>query len=343
MSDFVWRWYGVVYGLTISGVMMVRQGSFSDLEYAGKKRRTRRELFLAEMEAVVPWAALLAVVEPHYPRGGGRGRPPVPLASMLRIYFLQQWFALSDRQMEDALYDMASLRRFAGFSTVTSALPDETTILNFRHLLERHDLPARLLAAINGRLKDRGLLVSKGTMVDATIIHAPSSTKNAAGERDPEMHQTKKGNQWYFGMKIHVGADVDSGAAHSVTVTAANRADISELPNLLREDDAVVFGDAGYASDDYKRGARALGMVWRVQDKAKPKGSLGAGLSSRQKKRNRRNSGIRARVEHLFRVVKRQFGYTKTRYRGLAKNTAQVLALIGLANLYTLRDRLRTA
>ena len=322
---------------------MLRQASFSDLEYANKKRRTRRELFLAEMETVVPWQELLGVVEPHYPRIGGRGRPPVGLALMLRIYFLQQWFALSDRQMEDALYDMESLRRFAGFPDVTAALPDETTILNFRHLLEQHDLPARLLERVNGLLKAKGLLVSQGTMVDATIIDAPSSTKNAKGERDPEMHQTKKANQWYFGMKIHIGADVDSGAVHSVRVTAANRADISELPNLLRETDQVVFGDAGYASDEYKRGARALGMAWRVQDKAKPKGSLGAALSGSQKKRNRRNSAIRARVEHLFRIVKRQFGYTKVRYRGLAKNTAQVMVLIGLANLYALRQRLVTA
>jgi IS5 family transposase len=255
---------------------MLGQASFSDLEYANKKRRTRRETFLAEMDAVVPWPELLAVVEPHYPRTGGRGRPPVGLAAMLRIYFLQQWFALSDRQMEDGLYDIESLRRFAGFSNVAAALPDETTILNFRHLLEQHDLTTRLLEAVNGLLKAKGLLVSQGTMVDATIIHAPSSTKNAKGKRDPEMHQTKKGNQWYFGqwyfgMKIHIGADVDSGAVHSLSVTAANRADISELPNLLRETDQVVFGDAGYASDEYKRGARALGMVWRVQDKAKPK------------------------------------------------------------------------
>jgi len=247
---------------------MSRQASFSDLEYANKKRQTRRELFLAEREAVVPWPELSGVVEPHYPRAGGRGRPPVGLAAMLRIYFLQQWFALSDRQMEDALYDMESLRRFAGFPDVTAALPDETTILNFRHLLEQHDLPARLLERVNGLLKAKGLLVSPGTMVDATIIHAPSSTKNAKGERDPEMHQTKKGNQWYFGMKIQIGADVDSGAVHSVRVTAANRADISELPNLLRESDQVVFGDAGYASDEYKRGARALG--WSGASRTRP-------------------------------------------------------------------------
>jgi len=275
--------------------------------------------------------------------GDRRWVSPVGLAAMLRIYLLQHWFALSDRQMEDALYDMESVRRFAGFSNAAAALPDETTILNFRHLLEKHDLPARLLERINVLLKSKGLLVSHGTMVDATIIHAPSSTKNAQGERDPEMHQAKKGNQWYFGMKIHIGADVDSGAVHSVSVTAANRADITELPDLLRPDDQVVFGDAGYASDEYKRGARALGMIWRVQDKAKPKGSLGAGLSASQKKRNRRNSGIRARVEHVFRIVKRQFGYTKVRYRGLAKNTAQVMTLIGLANLYALRRRLAAA
>jgi len=295
------------------------------------------------MDAVIPWQELLAVVEPHYPRGEGPGRPPTGLASMLRIHFLQQWFALSDRQMEDALYDVESMRRFAGFSNVMAGLPDETTILNFRHLLERHDLPARLLARVNELLKAKGLPVSQGTMVDATIIYAPSSTKNAKGERDPEMHQTKKGNQWYFGMKIHIGADVVSGAVHSVRVTAANRADISELPNLLRESDQVVFGDAGYASDEYKRGARALGMTWRVQHKARPKGSLGAALSGSQKKRNRRNSGIRARVEHPFRILKRQFGYTKVRYRGLAKNAAQVMTLIGLANLYALRGRLAAA
>jgi Transposase and inactivated derivatives, IS5 family len=321
---------------------MLGQASFSDLEYANKKRRTRRELFLAEMDAVVPWPELLAVVEPHYPRSGGRGRPPIGLASMLRIYFLQQWFALSDRQMEDGLYDIESLRRFAGFSNVTAAFPT------------RHDPQLSPLAGatrFDGAPARGGQRPAEGQGAagvarddgDATIIHAPSSTKNAKGERDPEMHQTKKGNQWYFGMKIHIGADVDSGAVHSVSVTAANRADISELPNLLRETDQVVFGDAGYASDEYKRGARALGMVWRVQDKAKPKGSLGAALSGSQKKRNRRNSGIRARVEHLFRILKRQFGYTKVRYRGLMKNTAQVMALIGLANLYALRRRLAAA
>ena len=261
------------------------------------------------------------------------------LEGMLRIYCAQNWFNLSDRQMEDALYEIESLRRFAGFSGVTAALPDETTILNFRHFLEKHDLTVALLAEINGHLKAQGLLVSKGSMVDATIIHAPSSTKNQDKARDPGMHQTKKGNQWYFGMKIHVGADVDSGAVHTVEVTAANEADINLLPKLLRPEDEVIFADAGYTSDEYKRGSRNLGMRWCVQDKRK----AAQNLSSSQKKRNRKQPSIRARVEHVFRVIKRQFGFTKTRYRGLRKNAAQVNMLVGLANLYMLRGRLMVA
>jgi IS5 family transposase len=248
---------------------MSQQLSFAELEYNAKKRLTRREVFLAEMERVVPWQDLLAVVEPHYPTSGRRGRPPMKLKAMLRIYLMQQWFNFSDRQMEDGLYEVESVRHFAGFHSVTAALPDETTILKFRHLLEAHQLTEKLLSAVNEHLQAKGLLMSKGTMVDATIIHAPSSTKNAQGRRDPEMHQTKKGNQWYFGMKIHVGADVDSGAVHSITVTAANTADISELPNLLRAEDQVIFGDAGYASDEYKLGARELGLHWAVQDKVR--------------------------------------------------------------------------
>jgi IS5 family transposase len=291
------------------------------------------------MEAVLPWSRLLGRIAPHYPTTGRRGRQPMPLSAMFRIYCLQQWFSFSDRQMEDALYEIDSVRRFAGFGSVTDRLPDETTILNFRRLLEAHDLPAQLLAEINAHLQTAGIAVSRGSMVDATIIHAPSSTKNAAQARDPAMHQTRKGNQWYFGMKIHVGADVNAGTVHSVTVTAANVADIDELPNLLRADDEVVFADAGYTSDAYKRGARELGMRWCVQDKRKP----GRELSTGQRKRNRRQSSIRARVEHVFRVIKRQFGYTKMRYRGLEKNTHQVNMLVGLANMYLLRGRLMAA
>ena len=263
----------------------------------------------------------------------------MPLLAMLRIHCMQQWFSFSDRQMEDALYEIESVRRFAGFSRVTDALPDETTILNFRHFLEDNGLAAVLLDTINAHLKANGLLVSKGTMVDATIVHAPSSTKNQDKARDPDMHSTQKNGQWYFGMKIHIGADVNSGAVHSVTVTPANTADITELPKLLREDDEAVFGDAAYTSDEYKRGARHLGMRWCVNDKRKPNKKL----SSKQKKRNRKQSSVRARVEHIFRIIKCQFGFRKTRYSGLAKNTSQVNMLVGLANLYLLRRPLAAA
>lgn len=317
---------------------MSKQRYFTDLEYSHKKRLTRRELFLHEMESAVPWIELVALIEPYYPKSGKQGRQPKDLESMFRIHCMQQWFSYSDRQMEDALYEIESIRRFAKFTSVLDALPDETTILKFRHLLESHKLTEKLLEAINTRLKEQGLLVSQGTMVDATIIHAPSSTKNRDKARDPEMHQTRKGKQWYFGMKIHVGADVDSGAVHSVTTTAANVADITELPKLLRKDDQVIFADAGYSSDTYRRGSRHMGLLWYVNDKRKGSHNL----SSSQRKRNRKQSSVRARVEHVFRVIKRQFGFQKTRYRGLEKNTSQVNLLIGLANLYMLRRKLAT-
>ncbi len=249
---------------------MTYQASFADLEYSVKKRLTRRERFLNEMEKTVPWNDLLAVIEPYYPTSGRRGRQPMPLSAMFRIHCMQNWFSFSDRQMEDALYEIESVRRFAGFNSVAKNLPDETTILNFRHLLEAHKLTEKLLTAINQHLEQQGLMVSQGTMVDATIIHAPSSTKNKDKARDPDMHQTRKGNQWYFGMKVHVGADVNSGAVHSVTTTAANVADIIELPNLLRDSDRVIFADAGYTSDEYKQGARYLGIRWCVNDNANP-------------------------------------------------------------------------
>lgn len=315
---------------------MSKQSGFADLEYAQKKRLTRREKFLNEMEPVIPWSDLIALIEPHYPKSGKQGRQPKNLETMFRIHCMQNWFSYSDRQMEDALYEIESIRRFAGFNSVLDALPDETTILKFRHLLEKRKLTAKLLETINGHLTSQGLLVSQGTMVDATIIHAPSSTKNQDKVRDPEMHQTRKGNQWYFGMKIHIGADVDSGAVHSVTTTAANVADITELPKLLREDDRVIFADAGYSSDSYRRGARHMGIRWCVNDKRK--GSKN--LSSSQRKRNRKQSSVRARVEHVFRVIKRQFGFEKTRYRGLEKNASQVNLLVGLANIYMLRRQL---
>lgn len=316
----------------------MKQTTFASLAFDHKKKQTRREKFLAEMEQAVPWTALLAVIEPYYPKAGRRGRQPYPLATMLRLYFIQQWYALSDPGLEDALYEIESLRRFARLDLADDTLPDETTILNFRRLLERHALTAKLMNTINDVLEQQGLLLKGGTMVDATIIHAPPSTKNQDKARDPEMHQTRKGNQWYFGMKIHVGADVDSGLAHTVSVTPANVADITELPNLLREDDRAVFGDAAYANNHYKRAARRAGVYWGVALKARPKSRLGAS----QKQRNRKHSSIRSRVEHLFRIIKCQFGYTKVRYKGLAKNAAQVFTLIGLTNLYLQRHALMT-
>jgi IS5 family transposase len=314
----------------------MKQRSFAALTYDAKKKQTRREKFLAEMERAVPWEALLSVVELYYPKAGRRGRQPMPLPSMLRIYFMQQWYALSDPGMEDARYEIESMRRFARLELVEDALPDETTILNFRRLLERHELTVQLMNTITDVLEQKGLLLKGGTMVDATISHAAPSTKNKAKVRDPEMHQTKKGNQWYFGMKVHVGADINSGLVHTVSVTPANVADVQQLPNLLREDDRAVLGDAGYVNNEYKRAARKAGVFWGVALKARPKRTLTGG----QKRRNRKMSSVRSRVEHIFRVMKRQFGYVKTRYRGIAKNAAQVFTLIGLTNWYRKRHAL---
>jgi len=314
----------------------MKQATFASLAFDRKKKQTRRERFLMEMEAVVPWGALQAVIEPHYPASGRRGRPPMALTTMLRIYFMQQWYALSDPAMEEALYEIESMRRFAGLELADDALPDETTILKFRHLLEQHGLTARMMNIINDTLEQRGLLLKGGTMVDATIIHAAPSTKNKDKSRDPEMHQTKKGNQWYFGMKVHVGADADSGLVHTVSVTPANAPDNSQLPHLLREDDKAVFGDKAYANNQIKRRARQAGVFWGVS----LKGTKRHPLTAANKRLNRKMSAIRARVEHVFRVIKCQFGYRKARYKGIAKNAAQVFSLIGLSNLYMARRML---
>ena len=293
---------------------------------------------------MVPWDALLAVVAPFYPKSGQPRRQPMPLNMMLRIHCLQQGFNLSDPGAEDALYEIESMRRFAGIELGETPVPDETTILNFRRLLEQHQLTAAFMNTNNDGLEQEGLLLKGGTLVDATLIHAAPSTKNRDKTRVPDRHQTKNGKQWYpstplragFGIKIHVGADVDSGVVHTVSVTPANVADVTELPNLLREDDRAVFGDAAYANNPYKRAARQAGVYWGVALKARPKFRLG----SSQKQRNRKHSSIRSRVEHVFRVIKCQFGYTKVRYKGLAKNAAQVSLLVGLANLYLKRRAL---
>ena len=297
------------------------QMSFGDSEYAGKKKRTRREVFLAEMDKVVPWKALLALIEPAYPKAG-RGRPPYALETMLRIHLMQNWFGFSDPAMEEALYEIAPVRQFAHLS-LTRAIPDETTILNFRHLLEANDLAPKLLQCVNGHLCDRGLLLKRGTMVDATIIAAPSSTKNADNERDPEMHQTKKGNQWYFGMKAHIGVDVDSGLVHTVTTTPANESDVAQIADLLHGKEEVVHGDAGYtgAQKRVKRVKRKR-ITWHIAAKRSVvKKIKRARLKRATEKLETLKAKVRARVEHPFHVVKRQFGFMKVRFKGLAKKT----------------------
>lgn len=321
----------------------MKQSSFSDLEFAAKKRVTRREKFLSEMERVVPWADLLAVVEPHYPKGK-RGRPPVGLERMLRTYFVQQWFGLSDEGVEDAITDSQSVRAFVGVDLGREAAPDATTLLQFRRLLETHDLTRQLFAAVNAGLQAQGLLLREGTIVDATIIAAPPSVKNEAKARDADMHQTKKGNQWYFGMKAHIGVDAESGLVHTLTGTAANVADVTETGNLLHGDETTVFADAGYVGADKRDELKDREIDWQI---AMKRGKLKAMPErSRHKKLytelERLKASVRAKVEHPFHVVKNLFRHKKVRYKGLAKNTAQLFSLFALANLVIAKGRLLT-
>jgi len=313
---------------------MAKQRTFASLAWSSKGKVTRRERFLAEMDAVIPWRRLLALIEPHYPKPG-RGRQPLGLEKMLRIYFVQQWFNLSDPQAEDALYDSESIRRFVGVELGDDVVPDETTILRFRHLLERHQVTEAIFAAIRDLLTEKRLLLKAGTIVDATIISAPSSTKNAAQARDPEMRQTRKGNQWYFGMKLHLGTD-PRGVAHNLTATDAATADITQLPALLHGEEEDLYGDRAYWSADHQAHWRASGGRYRVNRRGTKKHPL----TRRQRAVNRRRSQVRARGEHAFHVVKRLWGFTKVRYRGLMKNTARAFTMFGLANLYLLRRRL---
>jgi transposase, IS5 family len=312
------------------------QMSFGDGEYAAKKKTTRREIFLAEMEQVVPWQPLLNLIEPFYPVAG-RGRRPYPIQTMLRIHLMQNWFGLSDPAMEEALYEIGSMRKFARLS-LTQAIPDETTILNFRRLIEANDLAPMIFERINAYLGRKGLLLKRGTIVDATIIAAPSSTKNESGERDPEMHQTKKGNQWFFGMKAHIGVDADSGLVHTVVTTPANEADVEVVSELLHGKESVVHADAGYTGAEQRVRRQ---VEWQIAAK---RGRIKAMPEGRQKRRIEHvehcKASVRARVEHSFRVIKRQFGYVKVRFRGLAKNHAQVLTLFALSNLWTARRKL---
>lgn len=314
----------------------MKQSTFASAAWDRKGKVTRRERFLGEMDAVIPWKHLNRLIERHYPKAGN-GTQPMPQERMLRIYFMQQWFNLSDPAMEDALYDSESMRRFAGIELSDDAIPDETTILRFRHLLEKHYLTQAIFAQVRTLLEQKRLLLKSGTIVDATIIEAPPSTKNAEQARDPEMHQTKKGKDWHFGMKAHVGTD-RRGVVHSLTTTAANVSDISQLPQLLHGQEREVFGDQAYWSESHRQGARERGLRYRINRRPNP----GRPLSRLERRLNRLRSATRARGEHAFHVVKRLWGFTKVRYRGLAKNTARLFAAFALANLYLLRRRLIT-
>jgi IS5 family transposase len=314
---------------------MIHQTSFAQAEFAGKKKVTRREKFLARMEAVLPWAQLLAVILPHYPKGE-RGRPPVGLERMLRVYFLQQWYGLADEALEDALYDSQALRGFARIDLNAEGVPDATTLLKFRRLLERHDLCQSLFTAINADLTAQGLLLREGTLVDATLIAAPSSTKNKEKKRDPEMHQTKKGHQWYFGMKAHIGADRDSKLVHTVVVTAANVADITKTAELLHGEEQQVHADAGYTGVEKRAEIVALErkIDWQIAGKRSLIKALADGAEKEARKAvEKAKAAVRAFVEHPFHLVKNLFRHRKVRYRGLAKNGHQLYILFGLANV----------
>jgi IS5 family transposase len=314
---------------------MTHQTSFTHAEFAAKKKTTRREKFLSRMEEVIPWKQLLAVIEPHYPKGE-RGRPPVGLERMLRVYFLQQWYGLADEALEDALYDSQALQGFARIDLAAGGVPDATTLLNFRRLLETNDLCKGLFKAINADLSAQGLLLREGTLVDATLIAAPPSTKNAKKERDPEMHQTKKGNQWYFGMKAHIGADRDSKLVHTVVVTAANVADITKTAELLHGEEKQVHADAGYTGVE-KRGeivALERRIDWQIAGKRGVLKAMAEGAEKEALKAiEKAKASVRAFVEHPFHIVKNIFRHRKVRYRGLAKNGHQLYTLFGLANV----------
>jgi IS5 family transposase len=319
---------------------MQQQLSFAQAEFQAKKKVTRRERFLGEMEQVVPWAALLEELRPHdYPKAGqGPGRRPIALERMLRMYFLQQWFTLADEALEDAIYDSQAFRNFLRIDLSRETVPDATTLCGFRHWLEDGELGKALFERINAELTARGLILHKGTVLDATIIAAPPSTKNEAKARDPEMHQTRKGNQWYFGLKAHIGADLHSTAVHSLTVTAANTADVTQTEHLLHGEEQTAHADAGYIGADKRPGMAERDIQWHIAEKrSRVQAIADDALREVTREAERIKAALRARVEHPFHVVKNLFGYRKVRYKGLAKNTNQLHVLFALANLYTLR------
>ena len=346
--------------------VMEQQMSFAQCEYAMKKKVTRRERFLGDMEQVVPWGRLVEVVRPYYP-SGERGRPPIGIERMLRIYFLQQWYGLADEAIEDAIYDSQAMRTFAGIDLSVEAVPDETTVLNFRHLMEEHELTRRVFEEVRALLEERKLLMREGTIaralrrcpagclrqavsfhsaVDATIIAAPCSTKNARKERDPEMHQSKKGNQWHFGMKAHIGVDAKSGLVHRVSGTAANVADVAQSHELLHGKEKEVYADAGYIGIEKRTEivSAHAGVEWYVAAKRGKVKALAEGLVKEiTLKLEKAKAQVRARVEHPFHIIKNLFKHRKVRYRGLAKNTAQLYSLFALANLVIARRALLSA
>jgi len=318
------------------------QTSFSDLEYAGKKKQTRRERFLAQLQAVTPWAQLEAALAPFYPAGKGPGRPPLGLSRMLRMYVAQQCFGLSDEGIEDAVYDSHAIRRFIGIDLAREAAPDATTLLKFRRLLETQGLSRVIFETIRDHLAREGLLLREGTLVDATLIAAPPSTKNRDRARDPDMHQAKKGNQWHFGMKAHIGVDLDSGLVHTVLTTPANVNDVTQAHGLLHGQETVALGDAGYQGVAKRPENQDAPVTWHVAlrpgvRRALPDDALGR----LQERIERVKASLRAKVEHPFHIIKNLFKYRKARYRGLAKNQAQLFTLFGLANLVLAGWRLR--
>ena len=310
----------------------MKQTTFASAAWERKGKVTRRERFLGEMDQVIPWVQIQALIEPHYPKAGN-GTQPMPMERMLRIHFMQQWFNLSDPSMEDSLYDSESMRRFAGIELLEDAVPDESTILRFRHLLEQHRLSEQIFGLVRGLLESKRLLLKSGTIVDATIIDALPSTKNEAKARDPEMRQGKKTErEWRFGMKAHVGTD-RHGIVHSLVTTPANESDVSQMVHLLHGEEREVFGDQAYWSEAHRQAALARGIRYRVNRR----GNHGHKLTRHERAINRIRSATRARCEHAFHVVKNLWGFTKVRYRGLAKNTARLFTMFALANLYLLR------
>lgn len=312
---------------------MDHQLTFADSEFNQKRRRTRKEIFLGRMDKLIPWSRLESIIEPHYPKAGN-GRRPYPLSTMLRIHCMQQWYSLSDPAMEDALYEIASMRLFSGLS-LDKPIPDHTTIMNFRHLLERKKLARKIFKEVNQWLTEAGVLLKEGTLVDATIIEAPTSTKNKSGERDPEMHQTKKGNQWHFGMKAHIGVDARTGITHSFTTTAANEHDLNQAAELLHGAEQFIFADAGYRGAEKRKELKSVAADWHIAERP--------GKIRALKKHPRKNkvliqteylkASVRAKVEHPFRIIKCQFGFVKARYRGLLKNDSKLAMLLALANI----------